>query len=89
MNGKEAVEFCIKNDDVDVVLMDIQMPGMDGFEAALAIKQIRSNLPIIAQTAHAIDGGREKGKDSGCDDYLVKPINITKMYATIDKYLKV
>ena len=89
VNGKEAVEFCIKNDDVDVVLMDIQMPGMDGFEAALAIKQIRSNLPIIAQTAHAIDGGREKGKDSGCDDYLVKPINITKMYATIDKYLKV
>lgn len=88
INGREAVDYCLKNDDIDVVLMDIQMPGMDGFEAALTIKRIKKDLPIIAQTAHAIDGGREKGKDSGCDDYLVKPINITKMYATIDKYLK-
>ncbi len=88
MNGKEAVSFCKENDNIDLVLMDIQMPGMDGFDASSAIKKIRPNLPIIAQTAHAIDGGREKGLDSGCDEYIVKPININKMYATINKYLK-
>ncbi|ALO15475.1 Polar-differentiation response regulator DivK [Salinivirga cyanobacteriivorans] len=86
MDGKEAVDFCKKHDEVDLVLMDIQMPGMDGFEASKAIKSIRHDLPIIAQTAHAIEGGREKGLESGCDEYIVKPININKMYATIDKY---
>ena len=88
MNGKEAVDFCTENENIDLVLMDIQMPGMDGFDASTAIKKTRPDLPIIAQTAHAIDGGREKGLDSGCDEYIVKPININKMYATIDKYLK-
>ncbi len=87
-NGNEAVEFCKTHNDLDIVLMDIQMPDMDGFEASLIIKKIRPSLPIIAQTAHSIEKGREKGKDSGCDEYIVKPININKMYATIGKYLK-
>lgn len=86
MNGREAVDYCKKHDDIDLVLMDIQMPDMDGFEASKAIKTIKGDLPIIAQTAHAIEGGREKGLKSGCDEYIVKPININKMYATIDKY---
>ncbi len=87
MNGIEAVDYCKSHDEVDLVLMDIQMPGLDGFEASKAIKSIRGDLPIIAQTAHAIDGGREKGFESGCDEYIVKPININKLYATINKYI--
>ena len=87
-NGQEALDYCIENEDVDMVLMDIQMPGMDGYEASAEIKKIRSNLPIITQTAHAVEGGREKGIESGCDEYIVKPININKLYATIDKYFK-
>ncbi|PLX24361.1 MAG: response regulator [Salinivirgaceae bacterium] len=87
-NGQEAVDYCEENKNVDLVLMDIQMPGMDGYEASTLIKKTRPNLPIIAQTAHAIEGGREKGIESGCDEYIVKPININKLYATIDKYLK-
>jgi two-component system cell cycle response regulator DivK len=88
LNGKEAVDYCTENEDVDLVLMDIQMPGMDGYEASTLIKKIRPSLPIIAQTAHAVEGGREKGIESGCDEYIVKPININKLYATIDKYFK-
>jgi two-component system cell cycle response regulator DivK len=87
-NGQEAVDYCADNENVDLVLMDIQMPGMDGYEASTAIKKTRPNLPIIAQTAHAIEGGREKGIESGCDEYIVKPININKLYATINKYFK-
>ena len=88
INGQEAVDYCREHDNVDLVLMDIQMPGMDGFEASTAIKKIRVNLPIIAQTAHSIEGGREKGIESGCDEYIVKPININKLYATIDRFMK-
>lgn len=88
LNGQEAVDYCRENDNVDLVLMDIQMPGMDGYEASTEIKKMRKDLPIIAQTAHAIEGGREKGIESGCDEYIVKPININKLYATIDKYFK-
>ena len=86
-DGEDAVRLCEENLDIDIVLMDIQMPIMNGYEATKAIKKNRPNLPIIAQTAHAIDGGKEKGYEYGCDEYIVKPLNINKMYVVINKYI--
>lgn len=87
-NGEDAVKICKENLDVDIVLMDIQMPVMNGYDATKAIKENRPDLPIIAQTAHAVDDGKEKGYEYGCDEYIVKPLNINKMYAAINKYIK-
>ncbi|MFW5793830.1 MAG: hybrid sensor histidine kinase/response regulator [Bacteroidota bacterium] len=85
-NGLEAVDICRKNTDIDIVLMDIQMPEMDGYEAARQIRQFDNNVIIIAQTAHGLKGEREKLIEAGCNDYISKPINRDKIQALIKKY---
>ena len=80
-NGKEAIDFLKGNHDIDIVLMDIMMPVMDGYEC---IKLIRldntlKHLPIIAVTAKAMDKDKEKALESGADDYLTKPIDLDKL----------
>ena len=73
-NGEEAVIICRENHNVDLVLLDIKMPVMDGYKAAGLIKKINKNIIIIAQTAYALTGDREKALAAGCDEYLSKPI---------------
>jgi PAS domain S-box-containing protein len=73
--GAEAVEVCLKNKDIDLVLMDIKMPGMNGYEASRQIRQFNKEVVIIAQTAYALMGDREKAIEAGCNDYISKPIN--------------
>ncbi|HKL37614.1 MAG TPA: transporter substrate-binding domain-containing protein [Bacteroidales bacterium] len=73
-NGKEAVEMTRKNQDIDLVLMDIKMPVMDGYQATREIKEFRPALPVIAQTAYASKTDRKKSIHAGCDEYLSKPI---------------
>jgi signal transduction histidine kinase/ActR/RegA family two-component response regulator len=73
-NGLEAVEFCKNNKDIDLVLMDIKMPVMNGFDALEEIRKINPKLPVIAQTAYALSGDVERIK-SVFDDYITKPIN--------------
>jgi signal transduction histidine kinase/ActR/RegA family two-component response regulator len=73
-NGKEAVDLCRENENVDVVLLDIKMPVMDGYEALEKIRNINPKLPVIAQTAYALPGDVEKIKTL-FDDYITKPIN--------------
>ena len=87
-NGKSAVEYCKDNPDIDLVLMDINLPIMNGYEATSEIKKIRPELPIIAQTAFAIAGDKEKALSIGCDDYISKPIKKDKLMGLIMKYLK-
>ncbi len=87
-NGQEAVDICKENKAIDVVLMDIQMPEVNGYEATALIKQFRKGLPIIAQTANAILEEREKCLDAGCDDFITKPVNIKELYVKIDKFMK-
>ncbi|WP_372752362.1 response regulator [Labilibaculum sp.] len=86
-NGKEAVDIIEQSDDIDVILMDIRLPIMDGCEATRRIKKSHKEIPIIAQTAYALEGDRERILDAGCDDYLSKPIRFEELLETIDKYL--
>ena len=85
-NGSQALEFVKSEPDINLVLMDIKMPIMDGFEATKQIKKIRPKLPIIAQTAYAFSEEKEKILSIGCDDYLSKPIEPDKLLKLIDKY---
>jgi CheY-like chemotaxis protein/serine phosphatase RsbU (regulator of sigma subunit) len=87
-NGKEAVNMVKLNPDIDLVLMDIRMPIMDGIEATSQIKMFRSDLPIVVQTAFTMSSEKEKSFKAGCDDYISKPINIKELYATVSKYLE-
>jgi PAS domain S-box-containing protein len=73
-NGAEAVEMCRDNSKISLVLMDIRMPIMDGLLATKKIKSFKPDLPIIAQTAYAMDGDEDKAIEEGCDDYISKPI---------------
>ncbi len=86
-NGKEATKLCSENKNINLVLMDIHMPVMDGYEATGIIKKIRPGLPIIAITAYSLFGDRGKSHDAGCDDYLTKPIKKDEFLKKMEKYL--
>jgi CheY-like chemotaxis protein len=88
-NGKKAVEELRINPDTDIVLMDIMMPEMDGFEATKAIRAIPGfeKLPIIALTAKAIKGDREKCLDAGMSDYISKPVNVEQLLSLMRVWL--
>ena len=84
--GVEAIEACRNNPDIDLVLMDIQLPEMNGYEAVQEIRKFNPGVIIIAQTAYALKGDREKAMRSGCTDYLAKPIKKSELLALINKY---
>ena len=90
-NGKEAIK-ALETGSYDMVLMDIQMPEMDGYEATRTIRDPRSNVcnhnvPIIAMTAHAMKGDRERCIEAGMDDYVSKPIRLEPLLETIRRFL--
>ena len=88
-NGKEAVA-AVKQKNFDVILMDVQMPVMDGYAATRSIRQMEMlngrHIPIIAMTAYALKGDKEKCLAAGMDDYLSKPVNIHELYATVERW---
>jgi CheY-like chemotaxis protein/HPt (histidine-containing phosphotransfer) domain-containing protein len=88
-NGREAVE-AVKKRSYDAVLMDIQMPEMDGYQATGVIREeARLNqLPIIAMTAHAMEGDREKCLEAGMNDYVSKPVNPEQLFSVLQKWIK-
>lgn len=73
-DGAEALQICEDNDDLEIVLMDIQLPVMDGYESAKKIRELGRPLKIIAQTAYGVTGDMENIIASGFDDYILKPI---------------
>jgi PAS domain S-box-containing protein len=85
-NGFEAVVACKDNPDVDLILMDIKMPEMDGFEATRQIRQLNKEVVIIVQTAFTDSGEKEKAKEAGCNDFISKPINKTLLKELIKKH---
>ena len=86
IDGKEAIEM-FKSNNVDLVLMDLQLPVMDGYTATKEIKKINPDVPVIAQTAHVMSGERERCMEAGCDDYLAKPIRLQILMDTLSKFL--
>lgn len=83
-NGDEAIELFKKN-TIDLVLMDIKMPRKNGYDAKTVIKEMDKNIPIIAQTAYALAGEKEKILSSGFDDYIAKPIKQATLLEVIQR----
>src|SRR5580765_2539060 len=88
VNGEEALEI-VRRELPDLVLMDISLPVMDGFEATKRLKSAEEtkNIPIIALTAHAMSGDREKAIEAGCDDYDTKPVELPRLLSKIQGLL--
>jgi CheY-like chemotaxis protein len=84
--GVEAINVCRSNSGIDLVLMDIKMPEMDGYEATRQIRRFNSCVVIIAQTAYAMAGDRAKALAAGCNDYIAKPINIDVLEKILQKH---
>ena len=85
-NGQEAVDS-VKENQVDLVLMDLKMPVMDGYEATRLIKEFKPTLTIIALTAYSLESDKEKALNSGCSDVIVKPINRENLYRRLEEYM--
>ncbi len=86
INGKEAVEICANDKSIDLVIMDIRMPIMDGYEATDIIKKTRPELPIIAHTAYSTKDDIKKALHIGCNDFLPKPVDSKALQMLIKKY---
>jgi CheY-like chemotaxis protein len=89
IDGQMAVDFCKINNHIDLVLMDIQLPILDGVGAIKQIKAFRPNLPIIVQTANAFNEEWDRCFDAGCDEYITKPVNLQDLISRIENLLQV
>jgi len=88
-NGKEAVEISKNNKDIDLILMDIRMPEINGYEASEKIREFNKEVIIIAQTAYALNGDREKALEAKCNDYIAKPIAKKDFMELLNKYVHI
>lgn len=87
--GADAIETCRNNPDLDLILMDIKMPEMDGYEATRQIRQFNNGVYIIAQTAFGLVEEREKALDAGCNEYISKPMDIALLRMMIQKQFNI
>lgn len=86
-DGVSAIDCCKEDPAIDLILMDVRLPRLNGREAMLEIKKFRPNLPIIAQTAFAMSGDKEKYLESGFDGYISKPIIMDEILTIISSFL--
>ncbi len=86
LNGKMAIEYVKQHPGIDIVLMDIKLPDISGLELTKIIKSINRNIKVIAQTAYALSGDREKALEAGCSDYITKPVNRENLLNLISVY---
>ncbi|HLO57686.1 MAG TPA: response regulator [Bacteroidales bacterium] len=87
INGQIAIDFCHQYKHIDIVLMDLQLPVIDGLEAIRQIKSFRPNLPIIVHTANAYGDECEKCYEAGCDEYITKPASFDQLLYKIENLL--
>jgi len=83
--GEQALNFVKQVPKIDMVLMDIKLPGIDGIETAKKIKEIRPEIPVIIQTAYALNTEKERAMEAGCDDFLTKPIQVESLFEKMDR----
>lgn len=88
-NGLDAIDICKRNNDIDLIFMDIHMPEINGYETTKKIRLFNNDVIIIAQTAYALEGDESLAKTSGCNEYISKPISIEDVRNIIEKYLNV
>ena len=86
-DGEQAIHYCINHPEVCLILMDLKLPTLDGYETTAQIKNINPTIPIIAQTAYAMAGDREKAIEAGCDEYITKPITTSHLLDMIKTFL--
>lgn len=86
-DGYEAIEMIEENAEIDLVLMDIRLPNLDGLEATRRIKEINPELPVIIQTANSLSNVYEDALKCGCNEFLTKPIKIETLLLILKKYL--
>jgi CheY-like chemotaxis protein len=86
-NGFEAVEMVKDNLEIDAVIMDIRLPIMDGLEATAKIKKLFPEMPIVIQSAYAMQSTREEAFESGCNDFITKPIKVETLLAILHRHL--
>lgn len=88
MNGRDGVNAA-KKQSPDLIIMDLSMPEMDGWTAIRLIKEnvTISSIPLIALTAHALPGDRQRAMDSGCDEYVTKPMDLLELIETVDSWI--
>lgn len=87
--AEDCIDYLEKNPNINLIMMDIKLRGMNGYDATKLIKQKYPALKIIAQTAYALSGDKEKALNAGCDCYISKPIDVDKLYKTVDDCLVV
>lgn len=88
-NGLDAIDICRRNNDIDLIFMDIHIPEINGYETTKEIRLFNNDVIIIAQTAYALEGDESLAKTSGCNEYISKPISIEDVRNIIEKYLNV
>jgi CheY-like chemotaxis protein len=88
INGQLAIDYCRLYDHIDLVLMDLQLPVIDGIGAIKQIKSFKPELPIMVQTANAFNEDWERCFEAGCDDYINKPVNVQELLNRIENLLK-
>jgi two-component system, cell cycle response regulator DivK len=88
-DGNQAVALCISHPEIDLILMDLKLPILNGYDATRQIRAFNPDVPIIAQTAYALTGDNEKALDAGCNNYITKPIKKAELLAKINLYLKI
>ena len=86
-SGTKAVELCKSISKIDIILMDLKLPDINGFEATRQIREFNKTIPIIAQTAFVLENEKERCLQAGCNDQIIKPIEIEKLLIMINKYL--
>lgn len=87
--GLKGIEYCKNHSDIDLILMDIKLPDLDGYEATKQIRLTNKNVIIIAQTANAMNADRNKAINAGCNDYVSKPISKGELLKKISQYFPI
>jgi CheY-like chemotaxis protein len=87
-NGMDAIRLCKENPDIDIVLMDIKIPELDGYQATKKIRKFNKDIIIIAETAYGFPEDREKAITAGCNDYIAKPYSQSELTELLNKWTK-